>query len=182
MSWVSVDSPEESPDQSLVYQLETVCPHNNNDLEMTAEAREIVEQVHCMEKDIFSLKNESVIIMNDIENFTRENISLKEKQKSLRKQIKFNSESFLSKLELNEERDEIQELRRKIRELENSLAEVEQKYKSDKKDLTEKNKYNLFKFYSKNIINFFLKKHVEKYVSSYTKSAIAEDFEFIGNS
>ena len=111
---------------------------------MTVEAREIIEQVNCMEKEIFSLKNESVIIMNDIEKFNRENLSLKEKQKTLRKQIKFNSESFLSKLELNEEKDEIQQLRRKIVELENNLAEVEQKYKSDKQDLTEKNKYIKF--------------------------------------
>ena len=139
MSWASVDSPEESPDQSLVYQLETDCPHN--DTEMKVEAREIIDQVSCMEKEISSLKNESIIIMNDIENFNRENLSLKEKQKTLRKQIKFNSESFLSKLELNEEKDEIQQLRRKIVELENNLAEVEQKYKSDKHDLTEKNKY-----------------------------------------
>ena len=144
MSWASVDSPEESPDQSLVYQLERDCPPDNNDAEMTVEAREIIEQVNCMEKEIFSLKNESVIIMNDIENFNRENLSLKEKQKTLRKQIKFNSESFLSKLELNEEKDEIQQLRRKIVQLENNLAEAEQKYKSDKEDLIEKNKYNLF--------------------------------------
>ena len=139
MSWASVDSPEESPDQSLLYQLEADCPHHNT--EMNVEAREIIDQVNCMEKEIFNLKNESVIIMNDIENFNRENLSLKEKQKTLRKQIKFNSESFLSKLQLNEEKDEIQQLRRKIIELEDNLAEVEQKYKSDKKDLTEKNKY-----------------------------------------
>ena len=139
MSWASVDSPEESPDQSLVYQLEVDGPHNNT--EMNVEAREIIDQVNSMEKEIFNLKNESVIIMNDIENFNRENLSLKEKQKTLRKQIKFNSESFLSKLQLNEEKDEIQQLRRKIIELEDNLAEVEQKYKSDKKDLTEKNKY-----------------------------------------
>ena len=139
MSWASVDSPEESPDQSLVYQLEADCPRNNT--EMDVEAREIIDQVNSMEKEIFNLKNESVIIMNDIENFNRENLSLKEKQKTLRKQIKFNSESFLSKLQLNEEKDEIQQLRRKIIELEDNLAEVEQKYKSDKKDLTEKNKY-----------------------------------------
>ena len=139
MSWASVDSPEESPDQSLAYQLEVDGPHNNT--EMNVEAREIIDQVNSMEKEIFNLKNESVIIMNDIENFNRENLSLKEKQKTLRKQIKFNSESFLSKLQLNEEKDEIQQLRRKIIELEDNLAEVEQKYKSDKKDLTEKNKY-----------------------------------------
>ena len=138
MSWASLDSPEESPDQSLVYQLERDSPHT--DLEMTVEAREIIHQVDCMEKEISSLKNESVIIMNDIENFNRENLSLKEKQKTLRKQIKFNSESFLSKLQLNEEKDEIQQLRRKIVQLEDNLAEVEQKYKTDKKDLTEKNK------------------------------------------
>ena len=138
MSWASVDSPEESPDQSLVYQLEKDCSHT--DSEMRLEAREIIDQVNCMEKEIFSLKNESVTIMNDIENFNRENLSLKEKQKSLRKQIKFNSESFLSKLQLNEEKDEIQQLRRKIVQLEDNLAEVEQKYKTDKKDLTEKNK------------------------------------------
>ena len=139
MSWASVDSPEESPDQSLVYQLERDSPHN--EVKMTVEAREIIEQVSCMEQEISSLKNESVIIMNDIQNFNRENLSLTEKQKTLRKQIKFNSESFLSKLQLNEEKDEIQQLRKKIVELEDNLAEVEQKYKSDKKDLTEKNKY-----------------------------------------
>ena len=138
MSWASVDSPEESPDQSLVYQVETDSPHK--DTEMTVEAGELIDQVDCMEKEIFSLKNESVIIMKDIENFNRENLSLKEKQKTLRKQIKFNSESFLSKLLLNEETGEIQQLRRKIVELENNLAEVEQKYKCDKIDLTEKNK------------------------------------------
>ena len=141
MSWASVDSPEESPDQSLVmYPLEKDCPRSPHDMEMKAEAQEIIEQVNCMEKEISSLKNESVIIMNDIEDFNRENLSLLEKQKTLRKQIKFNSESFLSKLQLKEDKDEIQQLRRKIVELEHNLAEIEQKYQSDKRDLTEKNK------------------------------------------
>ena len=133
-----MDSPEESPDQSLVYQVGTDSPHK--DTEMTVEAGELIDQVNCMEKEIFNLKNESVIIMNDIENFSRENLSLKEKQKTLQKQIKFNSESFLSKLQLKEDKDEIQQLRRKIVELEHNLAEIEQKYQSDKRDLTEKNK------------------------------------------
>ena len=156
MSWASVDSPEESPDQSLVYQVGTDSPHK--DTEMTVEAGELIDQVNCMEKEIFSLKNESVIIMKDIENFNRENLSLKEKQKTLRKQIKFNSESFLSKLLLNEETGEIQQLRRKIVELENNLAEVEQKYKCDKIDLTEKNKYFISISNNKIVYLFFSQK------------------------
>lgn len=131
LSWASLDSPEESPDRSLVCQ----------DDQMKTEAEEIMNQVNCMQKEILGLKSESSTILSDIEQFNRENSSLREKQMTLRQQIKFNSESVLSNLQSRkEELDEIHQLKRKISELEDNLKKVEEKYQSEKKDFTEKNR------------------------------------------
>ena len=137
VSWASVDSPEESPDRSAVCPRET----DRRDSELKAEAREILEQVQSVQQEIMCLRTEGHTIQSDIDHFKRENTNLKQKQKSLRQQIKFSSESVLSKLRSSrEDRDEVDLLRRKIAQLEDNLKEVEEKYHSEKKEFTEKNR------------------------------------------
>ena len=129
MSWASLDSPEESPDRSLSYQ----------ECRMKEEAREIIDQVNCMQNEILSLKNESSNIMSDIKDFSQENMLLNEKQKTLTEHIKFTSEGVLSKIK-NEDEAEIELLKRKISDLEANLKDVEERYQTKNKDLREKNR------------------------------------------
>ena len=106
---------------------------------MKEEAREIIDQVNCMQNEILSLKNESSNIMSDIKDFSQENMLLNEKQKTLTEHIKFTSEGVLSKIK-NEDEAEIELLKRKISDLEANLKDVEERYQTENKDLREKNR------------------------------------------